>query len=305
MASIHFVPVIAGPTASGKTGLALEIVRRFRSIEIVSADSRVVYRGLDIGTAKPSAEELQAVPHHLIDIVDPSENYTAGDYALDARNVIKAIVERGNVPLVVGGSGFYIRALFQGLGAPTVDQHIYDRVVEQAQLEGFETVYEELVRVDPVAAAAHSPNNRLKVYRALACYRQTGRRYSDFVTGNAIEPAPFKPSYRVLAPSRIELYNTINQRVISMIENGLIDEVQSLLMAGVPQDAPGLRTVGYAETIQFLRGELNMDEMIAAIQQATRRYAKRQMTWFRKVEDVEWVTSPDVDDFVKWISAGY
>jgi tRNA dimethylallyltransferase len=298
------IPVIVGPTASGKSSLALELARHDRKIEIVSADSRQVYSGMNIGTAKVTAEELSEIPHHMIDVVPPTVNYTAGDYALEARRVIDEILQRGGRPLVVGGSGFYIRALFHGLGAPTVDQSIYQSLVERANREGYDTIYQELRRIDPVAAEAQSANNRVKVFRALACYLQTGALYSSFLEGDAIEQAPFVPRYLGLAPPRPELYQRINQRVVEMVEAGLVEEVEELLSEGQPPDAPGFRTVGYAETLDYLAGKISREAMIHSIQQATRRYAKRQLTWFRKVPNVHWMAEPDLHAARQWLLCG-
>jgi tRNA dimethylallyltransferase len=297
----HPIAVIVGPTASGKTSLALELARKDRTIEIVSADSRQVYTGMDIGTAKPTKGELCEIPHHLIDVIPPTVNYTAGDFALDARHAISDILQRGGRPLVVGGSGFYIRALFHGLGAPTVDPNIYQNLVDRANREGYDAIYQELLRIDPAAAQAQSANNRVKVLRALACYVQTGRLYSSFLEGDAIEQAAFVPRYLGLAPPRPELYQRINQRVIEMMEAGLEEEVDGLLRQGIPPDAPGLKTVGYAEALEYLAGKISHEAMISAIQQSTRRYAKRQLTWFRKVTDVHWMAEPNVHAAQGWM----
>jgi tRNA dimethylallyltransferase len=296
------VPIIVGPTASGKTKLSLELARRHDRIEIISADSRQVYIGMDIGTAKVTAAERSIAPHHLIDIVPPTVNLTAGDYALLARDIVREIVSRGSEPLLVGGSGFYISAFIEGLGAPTVDEEVYAGILGQVEREGYESVYAELLRVDPIAAHAHSPNNRVKVYRALACFRQTGRPYSSFAGASAIERSLVRPRYLGVAPPRQELYDRINQRVVEMVEHGLVKEVKRLLDAGIPPDAPGFRTVGYAEALKYLSGEYTLDEMIHQTQQASRRYAKRQMTWFRRIPDVHWMNEPDIDRADRWYS---
>jgi tRNA dimethylallyltransferase len=301
--SLLRVPVIAGPTASGKTGLSLELAARLGGIEIVSADSRQIYTGMEIGTAKPTPEERGLVPHHMIDVVSPEVNYTAGDFALAARQAIDGILHRGNLPLLVGGSGFYIRALFEGLGAPTVDQSIYDALVERADREGYEVVHAELEKVDPEAARAHSPNNRVKTFRALTCYLQTGRPYSQFVGENAIGGAPFRPVYIGLRIGRDGLYDRINRRVLTMIDQGLVAETEGLLHRGLAPDAPGFRTVGYAEALEHLAGNLTLDRMIAAIQQATRRYAKRQLTWFGRIEGMEWVAPGEFEKVVEMVKS--
>jgi tRNA dimethylallyltransferase len=287
-APIH---VIVGPTAAGKTRLALDIARRAGDIEIVSADSRQIYIGMDIGTAKPSAEEMRGVPHHMIDIITPDVLYSAGRFAGDARIVIDDIIARGRRPLVVGGSGFYVKALFEGLGAPTVDEELLERLKLRAKAEGSAALYDELVAIDPDAARAHSPNNLVKTLRALCCYYQTGRLFSSYAREESIEASRYRPSYLAIAPERALLYERIDRRVVAMLDEGLIRETEMLLARGYERDAPGLRTVGYAEAIAYLAGEIDYDSMVAAIQQSTRRYAKRQMTWFKRVEGMRWVES--------------
>ncbi len=280
------IPVIIGPTASGKTALSLELAERHPGIEIISADSRQIYAGMDIGTAKPSPEELARVRHHLIDIVAPDVLYSAGEYAEAARNAIAGVLERGGTPLVVGGSGFYVKALFEGLGAPTVDPEILAELQKRGEEEGFDRLHDELMRIDPEAARAHSPNNHVKTLRALCCYHQTGIPYSTFMSGGeSIQAAPFKPVYHILAPERATLYDRINRRVLSMLEAGLVEETRGLLAAGYERNAPGMRTVGYAEVLAWLAGEISESRMIDLIQQSTRRYAKRQMTWLRRLEN--------------------
>jgi tRNA dimethylallyltransferase len=282
------IQVIVGPTAAGKTALALQIAGRAGDIEIVSADSRQIYTGMDIGTAKPSAAELRHVPHHMIDIVTPDTLYSAGRFAADARRAIDDILGRGRTPLVVGGSGFYIRALFEGLGAPTVDQKILAGLKERSETEGAERLYEELLAIDPEAARAHSPNNVVKTLRALCCWYQTGRLFSSFASEESLGPSPYIPVYRGIAPPRELLYDRINRRALAMLEAGLLAETEALLARGYDRAAPGLKTVGYAEAIAHLAGEIDYPTMVAAIQQSTRRYAKRQMTWFRRVPGVVW-----------------
>ncbi|MBS1910910.1 MAG: tRNA (adenosine(37)-N6)-dimethylallyltransferase MiaA [Bacteroidetes bacterium] len=297
---LPIVPVILGPTCSGKTALALELAQAHASerVEIVSADSRQIYIGMDIGTAKPSAQERSVAPHHFIDIVTPDTLYSAGRYAAEARTCIAGILERDCVPLIVGGSGFYIKALFEGLSAPTADQTVLKRLAERGEREGYTALYEELMRIDPQAAAAHSPNNHVKTLRALGCYYQTGMPYSSWLVAEGLPAAGFVPAYFGIAPPRELLYANINARVHRMLADGLPDEVRALLAAGYRADAPGFRTVGYAEAIRHLRGELDRDAMTALIQQSTRRYAKRQMTWFRRVESVRWMEQGSVEAIV-------
>jgi len=295
------VPVIVGPTASGKTAMSLLVARSVGNVEIVSADSRQVYIGMDIGTAKPSESERREIPHHLIDIIPPSERYSAGRFASDARAVIDEIVARGRLPLVVGGSGFYIRALFEGLSAPAADPAVYRELERRGEVEGYDRLYEELQRLDPTAAAAHSPNNREKTLRALACIVATGQPYSSFATEEAIPAWDRRPAYFGIAPSRPELYARIDRRVEEMVESGLIEETRGLLEGGYNASDPGMRTVGYREALDYLSGECDIESMIARIQQSTRRYAKRQTTWFRRVEGVRWSERPAPDPLIDLI----
>lgn len=284
------VLVIVGPTASGKTALSLEVAARSnRSVEIISADSRQIYTGMDIGTAKPTATELQQVPHHLINILPPSQRYAAGRFADDATTAIREVLSRGNLPVVVGGSGFYVQALFEGLTAPTADPEIYALLEQRLITEGYEALHHQLQAVDPVAAAAHSPNNRAKTLRALACYLQTGQPYSNFLTANTSAFLRFVPQYVVLSPSRDLLYRRINQRVLQMLELGFMEEVDRLLASGLTEVDPGMKTVGYAEAIRHRAGKIDFEQMIELMQQSTRRYAKRQVTWFRRLGDGVWL----------------
>ncbi len=293
--NISSVLVIVGPTAAGKTRLALELATRLPGVEIVSADSRQIYRGLDIGTAKPTAAELKAVPHHMIDIINPDAIYSAGRFADDARPVIDEISGRGGIPIVVGGSGFYVQALFAGLGAPPADPAVYAGLEREAAESGYDALYRRLQEVDPEAAAAHSPHNHVKTLRALACHIGTGRPYSSFAGESALGGWDRSPLYIGIAPDRGDLYARINARVGEMMEEGLIAETEALLARGWRPDDPGMKTVGYREVVRYLAGEIPRETMESDIRQATRRYAKRQMTWFRRVEGIRWMERPDTD----------
>lgn len=277
---LHRIPVIVGPTASGKTGLSEQIAHRYPNLEIISADSRQVYIGMDIGTAKASPDFLNRVPHHLIDILRPDTTYSAGSFARDASAAIDAILSRGRQPLIVGGTGFYIRALFEGLKAPPAEAETYAMLERRMREEGYSALLEELRRVDPIAAAAHAPENYAKTLRALACFHDTGIPYSRFLERESAA-SPYRSDIFCLLPERALIYDRINSRVEEMIDQGLVDETERLLSEGYGPDSPGLRTVGYKEVLAFLRGEIQRDAMVPAIQQSTRRYAKRQSTWFR------------------------
>ncbi|MCC7438537.1 MAG: tRNA (adenosine(37)-N6)-dimethylallyltransferase MiaA [Armatimonadetes bacterium] len=281
---------IVGPTASGKTALSLEVAARISGrVEIISADSRQIYTGMDIGTAKPSPMELAQIPHHLISILPPSQRYAAGRFADDAAAAIQEIFSRGNIPIVVGGSGFYVQALFEGLTAPTVNPEIYALLEQRLAAEGYDALHHQLQAVDPVAAAAHPANNRAKILRALACYLQTGEPYSNFLAASKSASGRFVPRYVVLSPPRELLYQRINQRVLQMLDSGLMEEVDMLLANGYTADDAGMRTVGYAEAMQHRAGKLGYQQMVELIQQSTRRYAKRQVTWFRRLADGLWL----------------
>lgn len=297
------VPVIAGPTASGKTALSFRLFDRHPGIEIVSADSRQIYIGMDVGTAKPSPERRRQVPHHLIDILTPDRAYSAGMFARDAAHAMEEIGERRGIPLVVGGTGFYLRALFEGLQAPEVDPAVYAGLEERMNAGGYPALLEELRRVDPAAAAMHPPENRVKTLRALACYHQTGVPYSTFLSSASSGGTRYVPHMLCLMPERRVLYDRINDRVLEMVDEGLIEETRRLMELGYGPESPGMKTVGYAEAMEHIAGRLTLEEMIAAIRQSTRRYAKRQITWFRnQFPDATFVADPESREVDEWWS---
>lgn len=274
------LPVIVGPTASGKSHLALRLAARFPTCEIVSADSRQVYREISIGTAKPSRTELAAVPHHIIDITTVNTRYSAGQFARDARRAIDDILRRNATPIVVGGSGFYVRALFEGLSAPPMREETREELEALLGEVGEDRLHRELARVDEPAAALMPSRNHEKVIRALACFRETGRPYSSFT--DLPEADRLTPSYLLLLPNREDLWGRISSRTSAMIEEGIVDETRSVLkLKGVTAASPGLRTVGYKEVIGYLGGGGSVEDLHEQIYVATRRYAKRQRTWFR------------------------
>jgi len=279
------LPLLFGPTASGKTALALAAAEAAGlAVAIISADSRQVYTSLDIGTAKPTAEQRARVPHHLIDIITPDRTFAAGEWGAQARSIAAGLLEQGVLPFIVGGAGFYIRALFSGLGAPPADPEIVARLDERLKREGAEELYRELESVDPDTAALHDPSNGVRTVRALACWEQYRVPYSSW--RRSAEPFTWKeravvPHFMLLDPDRPHLYQRIDARVLEMVEGGLIEETKQVLAMGYPSDAPGLRTIGYSETVAYLEGRLDLTSAVAAMQQATRRYAKRQVTWMR------------------------
>lgn len=278
--------VIAGPTASGKSQLALDLAVRLGGV-IVAADSRTVYRDFDIGTAKPSPAERALVPHHLIDVADPRETYTAVRYAADARAAIGEILGAGRLPMLVGGTGFYLRSLIGGLSIPEVPPQPELR----ARFQALENPIEALAEVDPVTAARLHPNDRVRIIRALEVHAVLGKPMSEAAT--RVEP-PFDVLYLALGMERDSLYARIDRRTHQMFAEGLEAEVLRLAER-YGEDLPLLRTLGYAETLDYLKGRTDKAEAIRLIQQHTRNYAKRQLTWFRHEEGVRWLDATEGD----------
>ncbi|MCH7638175.1 MAG: tRNA (adenosine(37)-N6)-dimethylallyltransferase MiaA [Bacteroidetes bacterium] len=280
--------VLAGPTGVGKTALSLTIASRIGA-EIVSADSRQVFRGLDIGTAKPSWNELAAVPHHFIDECNLGSLWSAGRFAEEANGRIAHIIQRGAVPLVVGGSTLYLEALVHGLAdIPDSDPAIRAELNEQVStLEGAQNLFEELERIDPEGAETLDPTKTQRLVRALEVYRTTGEPWSSFFA--QAEPPPYRYRVVVLTRLREELYARIEARVDAMLDAGLLEENRGLMDAGFKLDTNPLRTIGYQEPFAHLSGEIDYDEMVRLLKRNTRRYAKRQLTWFRRRPEYEWV----------------
>lgn len=279
--------LLAGPTCAGKTALALDLAERF-PVEIVSVDSAQVYRGMDIGTSKPSAAIRARVPHHLVDICDPSDPYSAGRFRRDATDLIRAIRARGRVPLLVGGTMLYFRALLRGIAPlPEADPDTRARIDERARHMGWPTLHAELAALDPDAAARIQPADGQRIQRALEVLELTGRRLSDLQ--RQAEPAPFAlASFALVPEDRPLLYRRIDARFLEMMGQGLLDEVSALRSRGdLHPDLPSLRSVGYRQLWSHLEGACRLDEAIAAGQRATRNLAKRQLTWLRS--DPAWI----------------
>ncbi|OGR31256.1 MAG: tRNA (adenosine(37)-N6)-dimethylallyltransferase MiaA [Desulfuromonadales bacterium GWD2_61_12] len=285
------VVVLCGPTAAGKTALSLRLAERW-PVEIVSADSRQVYRCLDIGTAKPTREERAAVPHHLIDVVDPDEDFTVHDFVRLGREAIAGIVERGRLPLLVGGTGLYIRALTGGLAAvPGGDEGLRKRLIAAEAAGGAGTLHRQLQVVDPLLAERLKPGDRLRIVRALEVYRLSGRRLSEFQAEHAFAESPYRLLVIGLTTARDELYRRIDRRSEQMFTDGLLAETANLLRQGYARQLKSLRTIGYREAVRALDGELSVAEALALVQRESRRYAKRQLTWFGHLPEIIWVDS--------------
>ena len=297
---VHILAIV-GPTAVGKTELSVDIAESLNG-EIVSADSRQVYRELTIGTAKPSPETQSRVPHHFIGERSLKSPFSAGTYAEEANERIRSILDRGRAPIVVGGATLYIHALQYGLAdIPDVDEAVRERLERRLDDEGPEALYEELEEVDPTQAAKADPTKTQRVIRALEVYHGTGKPLT-YYHENQPEP-PFAYRTVVLNRDRERLYDRINRRVDQMLERGLLDEVEDVMaIEGIQLDEPPLSTIGYREPIQYLRGEIDYDEMVRLVKRNTRRYAKRQLTWFRRYDEYEWMDAEEVtpDDIIEW-----
>lgn len=287
---------LTGPTAAGKTALSVALAERLNA-EIVSVDSRQVYQELAIGTAAPTPEEQARVRHHFIQERSLREPISAGAFAHEANTRIQRILDRGRVPLLVGGSTLYLHALQEGLAdVPDVPDAVREQLNARLESEGADALYAELEAVDPKQADRADPTKTHRVIRALEVYHATGKPLSYYYD-NQPEP-PFTYQTVVLNRERQALYARINARVDAMLERGLLNEVRTVMdMEGVRLDEPPLSTIGYREPIQFLRGEIDRDEMIRLIKRNTRRYAKRQLTWFRRYDEYVWMdaaeTTPD------------
>ena len=280
--------VVLGPTASGKTALSLALASRFHG-EIVNCDSVAMFREFEIGTAKPSAAERAQAPHHLLDFVDPSGHITAGEYARLARETLNQVKRRENLPIVVGGTGLYLRALLDGLFAgPQRSEELRERLRERGQQKGAAHLHAILARLDPTAAEKIHANDAPKVIRAIEVCLASRQKMTEMWKQGKDPLTGFRILRLGLNPERSVLYERINRRAVRMFGNGLIDETKILLKKYGERAWP-LGALGYRQAVQFLRGEIKLDEAIVAAQQAHRNYAKRQMTWFRRESEVEWL----------------
>ncbi len=271
------IPVLVGPTAVGKTAVALELTRRF-NLEIVSCDSRQIYKYMNIGTAKPTTEELGGIPYRLIGYVEPNRSYSSALYRSDAVVEIERILESGKKPLIVGGTGLYLKALTVGFFATPDSDASYRKELEAVDTNG---LYKMLMGIDLQAAASIPPNNRIRVIRALEIHKLTGHTKTELSAGGEYPEQKYHFAILELNRSREKLYQFINFRVDKMIGDGLISEVEQLLELGYGQSPVLNQTVGYREVIEYLQGQISLDECIGLIKQKTRNYAKRQITWFR------------------------
>jgi tRNA dimethylallyltransferase len=295
----HFPPVIflMGPTASGKTALAMELVKRL-PCDIISVDSALVYRGMDIGTAKPTSDEQAKAPHRLLDLIDPSAAYSAADFRHDALREIESIVAEGRIPLLVGGTMLYYKALLEGLSPlPAADPAIRMAIEEDANAKGWDVLHAELQQIDPIAAARIHPNDPQRLSRALEVYRISGKSLTE-LTQTKGEQLPYRTLQFAIAPSDRELLRQrIAERFHLMLSQGFEEEVRALYLRGdLHADLPSIRCVGYRQMWEYLAEQISHDEMVYRGIVATCQLAKRQMTWLRGWQNVTWLETGAVNN---------
>ena len=280
---------VVGPTASGKTALAIELAKAFNG-EIVSCDSMQIYRRMDIGTAKPTAEERQGIPHHMIDVADPEESFSVSRYCQMATPIVEDILRRGKTCIIAGGTGLYVDALIRGNDfAPIPNTGCRQRLERRAEAEGIQVLTQELSAVDPESVQRAQGNPR-RIIRALEVYLETGQSLTAHNLATQAIPPRFSPLWIGLDDEdRQDLYRRIDLRVDLMLEQGLLEEIRSLLDSGIPESATAMQAIGYKEFIDALRGRIPMEQAVSDLKQATRRYAKRQKTWFRRNRDIHWI----------------
>lgn len=295
--------VVCGPTASGKTGFATEMAKRLHG-EVISADCMLVYRGLDIGTAKPTEQEKQGVPHHMIDVAAPCQNYSVGDYEAEALPIVERLLQEGVCPVLCGGTGFYLQSLlfFRGHGKVGADEKLRRRYEEMAAREGNLAVFERLKQVDAESAEKLHPNDLKRVIRALEIFELTGEKKSAQQDG-------FIPRFPYVAVAfdypREELYSRIDRRVDEMLSQGLVEEVRSLVRQGVDRNNQCMQGIGYKEVLEYLDHNISYSTMRDIIQKNTRNYAKRQITFFKKFPNLIWLDPHAKDNEQRVMEAMY
>ena len=281
---------IAGPTASGKSALAVELAKEYHG-EVVSCDSMQVYRRMDIGTAKPTREEMQGIPHHMIDVAEPDEDFSVSRYCRLATPIVDDIVSRGKTAIIVGGTGLYMDSLIRGNDfAPFPSTGQRERLEAQADTAGMDAMLEWLRSVDPEAAARLHPSDRKRIIRALEVYLETGETITAHNRRTQTLPPRYAPLWLgVDFAERAELYRSIEQRVDRMLELGLVEEIKDLLASGVPETTTSMQAIGYKEFVSALDCRCTIEEATADVKQASRHYAKRQLTWFRRNREINWL----------------
>jgi len=287
--------IICGPTGIGKTTVAIDLAQRFAG-QIIGADSMQVYKYMDIGTAKPTAEERARVVHHLIDFVEPDESFDAAQYAAKAREKIAELDQQHIMPFVVGGTGLYIKALLYGLFDEKVsDPKIRDRLKAEADIQGIQVLYERLGDLDPETANRLHPNDAYRILRALEVIEATGQAISKHHKKHGFFEQPFESLKIGLEMDRALLYERINRRVDAMISAGFLDEVKGLMARGYSADLKPMQSIGYRHMVDYIEGRLNWDECVRTLKRDHRRYAKRQLTWFGADPEIIWKTTRQVE----------
>lgn len=288
--------VIVGPTAVGKTSLSISLARRLDG-EIISGDSMQVYRGMDIGTAKIRPEEMEGIPHHLIDIRNPDETYSAAEFKRDVNEKVTEITEKNRIPILVGGSGLYIQAALYDYNFSDIprDEKWTEKLMKEAREDGIDRIYRKLKEVDPEQAEKIHPNNHRRIIRALEIYEATGKTKTEWEKEQKRE-SPYDPLIIGLTMEREKLYEQINRRVDQMMENGLLEEVETLYRQGF-ENTQAMKAIGYKEFIPYLEGEIMLEDAIETLKRNSRRFAKRQYTWFRNKLPVTWyLINPEEKD---------
>lgn len=281
---------IAGPTASGKTALAVELAKELNG-EVVSCDSMQVYKRMDIGTAKPTAEEMQGIPHHMLDVAQAWEDFSVSRYCNQAAPIVDNIIAQGKTAIIAGGTGLYMDSLIRGNNfAPFPSTGVREALEARAEAEGIQPLLEELAQVDPESAGRLHPSDRKRIIRALEVYRETGITITEHNRRTREVPPKYRPVWLGLDFSdRAALYRRIDRRVERMLEAGLLDEIRSLLESGIPETCTAMQAIGYKEFLPVLRGERGLCDAAAEVCQSSRRYAKRQLTWFRRNPNMHWI----------------
>ena len=284
------VVVICGPTASGKTALSIELAKKING-EIVSADSMQIYDEMNIGTAKPDQEEMQGIKHYLIGNIKPTKRYSVSEFKKNAISAIKEIISKGKMPIVVGGTGLYVNSLVYGIDYPEIQTNLeyrkeLEKIVEE---KGLQYLFEKAVEIDKEAMKNISPNDKKRILRVLEIYKETGKTKTELERESRKNGIPYDYKIFAINMPREILYDRINRRVDIMIEKGLIDEVSSLYEKYGESMLTSMQAIGYKEVVEFLKGNCTKEEMIEKIKMETRRYAKRQLTWFRKIENIQWL----------------
>ena len=282
---------IAGPTASGKTALAVELAKELNG-EVVSCDSMQIYKGMDIGTAKPTQEEMQGIVHHMIDVAEPDEDFSVSRYCAQAAPIVDDIVARGKTAIIAGGTGLYMDSLIQGNDfAPFPATGVRERLEQEAEAQGIQVLFDRLAAVDPEAAGKLHLSDRKRIIQALEVYLETGETITAHNRKTQLIPPRYSPLWLGLDfENRADLYGRIDRRVGLMLEQGLIAEIQGLLAAGIPPKCTAMQAIGYKEFVAALKGECTIGEAADQVRQASRRYAKRQLTWFRRNKKIHWLT---------------